>query len=132
MAKLSPEGDTIEYATFIGGSGDDMDEAVFVSSDGSATGAGSAESTDLSVGETAFSSEHSGNIDAFAATVSADCSAATCTCLGVAQRDAGRGGAIRSRKGLVTRIPSKRRPTTRSSSASRYTVMSGSSSTSWV
>lgn len=94
VARLSSDGSTLEYATLLGGSGDDVAHALFALPDGSAAVAGSTDSADLPVGPDAFADSLAGGDDALIATVSADGSQATCSYFGGSGDDEALGLAV--------------------------------------
>jgi uncharacterized protein (TIGR03437 family) len=87
VAKLSPMGDSLGYATFFGGSSDDEAHDVFVQPDGSVTLVGSTESDDLPLGPTAFDDTYNGFGDVLIATLGPQGATASCTYLGGSRRD---------------------------------------------
>jgi hypothetical protein len=72
LTKLSPDGKTIEYSTFLGGSGSDYAYGIDVDDDGNAYVAGTTDSIDFPVSISAFQSRLGGRTDAFVACISAD------------------------------------------------------------
>jgi hypothetical protein len=65
VARLGPDGDTLVYATFLGGKDPDSAAAIAVDADGNATVAGNTYSKDFPVTAGAFQSERDGRQDAF-------------------------------------------------------------------
>jgi len=87
VAKLSATGHALRYATYLGGSADDEAHALSLQSDGSAIIAGTTESPDLPLGDSAFDEEYNGGGDVLIATLNPDGAAANCTYLGGSRRD---------------------------------------------
>jgi hypothetical protein len=70
VAKMSPDGTGLAYATFLGGSRNDYGYAIAVDGVGSAYVAGTTESSDFPTTVEAFDTSHNGNRDAFVVKVS--------------------------------------------------------------
>jgi len=98
IAKLSPDGSTLIYATFLGGSRGDRGSGIAVDGSGSAYVTGSTSSSDFPTTPGAFDTTHNGalwNADVFVAKLSPDGGAlAYATFLGGNDRDEGRGIAV--------------------------------------
>jgi len=70
VAKFSPDGATLNYATYLGGSGDDLGQGIAVASDGSAYVSGDTTSLDLPATE-AFQGANRGGYDGFSVKLNA-------------------------------------------------------------
>lgn len=117
VARLSADGSSLLYSTFLGGGSGDGSRAVAVDPrDGTIVIAGATESSDFPITPEAFDSTHSGDYDAFVARLSADGSAlAYSTFLGGDDVDKGWGVALHPTDGtaiVVGRTRSSGFPTT--------------------
>lgn len=65
VAKMNPSGSSLIYATFLGGSGDDVGSGIVVDKSGNAYIAGGTSSTDFPTTSGAFDRNHGGFADAF-------------------------------------------------------------------
>jgi len=72
VARLGPDGDTLEYSTFLGGKDPDAAAAIAVDGAGNATVAGNTYSKDFPVTAGALQTERDGRQDAFVARVAPD------------------------------------------------------------
>jgi len=87
VAKLPPALDSLSYATYFGGNGDDRANDVVVAPNGTAHFAGYTESDDFPIGGGAFDDEYNGSGDAFFATLDPAGASAECSYLGGSDRD---------------------------------------------
>ena len=65
LAVLSPDGSKLVYATFLGGSGDDLIRSIAIGSNGEVYLVGSTSSSDFPVTSNAVQTELAGSADAF-------------------------------------------------------------------